>query len=58
MVEWSASSGLCIELVPAVDPLVDLLARGFTLAHNPDGSVTAMPPPSRARGFLTALFRR
>lgn len=56
--EWSARFGLCIELVPAVDPLVELLARGFTLARNPDGSVTATPPPSRVRGFLTALFHR
>jgi hypothetical protein len=55
---WSLGAGLRIELVPAVDPLVELLARGFTLARNPDGSVIATPPESRVRGFLTALFRR
>ena len=54
--EWSAHRGLRIELVPAVDPLQELAARGFSLLHHPDGSVTATPPPRAPRGLLGRLF--
>lgn len=54
--EWSAHRGLRIELVPAIDPLVELAARGFSLQHHPDGSVTATPPPQAPRGLLGRLF--
>jgi len=55
---WCARTGLRIELAPAVDPLVELSARGYALAHHPDGSVTALAPRTRPRGFLARLFGR
>lgn len=56
MGEWSTALGLRIELVPDVDPLLDLAARGYALKHHADGSVTATAPHRAPRGLLGRLF--
>ncbi|MEQ1892043.1 MAG: hypothetical protein ABL998_05830 [Planctomycetota bacterium] len=55
---WSTAAGVRIEIGAGVDPLVDLMARGFTLVRHPEGGFTATPPPSQGRGFFSTLFRR